>query len=223
MIPRPAAIILTSLCAVMSASPSRSAETKAPDPDLPQPLDLKATQSLLQSSPFTRALNLSDQLALTGIAYVQGKPVATLVDKTTKKSYLVSETPNAEGWRLAEANASNEIKRSEIKIIIGTETVTIRYSDTQSASPKKTSGYGPSRFPTEQEYTGHDENGKPYVRGAVYLSDEDRARYYNGGLSRDAHDKFRQILRDNRERMFAASPEERTAFAKKVFDAVDKK
>ena len=115
MIPRPTAIILTVLCAALLTPLSRAAEAKTPDPDLPQPLDLNVTQSLLQSSPFTRALNLSEQLALTGIAYVQGKAVATLVDKATKKSYLVSETPNAEGWRLAEASASNEIKRSQKK------------------------------------------------------------------------------------------------------------
>lgn len=189
------------------------------DPDLPQPLDLSVAAPLVESPPFTRPLDLSETLALTGVAYVDGKPVATLVDKVTKQNYLVSEVPNARGWRLAGANASTELKFTEVRIMVGPEVVTIHYGDAQLA-PSSAVGTRPNRFPSDSEAIRTDENGKPYVRGSVYLTDAERERYYKS-FSREAHDKFRDLVRNNREMMFKASPQERAAFAKKVFDQVE--
>jgi hypothetical protein len=185
------------------------------DPDLPQPFDANVALPLLGSSPFTRALNLSDSLQLTGIAYVEGKPVATLVDKATNKRYLVSDQPNEMGWRLKDANPSSELKFTQVKLIVGAEEVTIHYNSAELVPPKK--GYGPSKIPTDQEAIRNDENGKPYVKGSVYLSDADRERYYKE-LGPGGHDQFRQMLRDNREKMFSASPAERAAFAKQALE-----
>ena len=103
----------------------------AADPDLPQPVDSALAQPLLDNSPFTRELNLSDSLTLTGIAYILGKPVATVFDKAKKTSYVVSEEPNAQGWKLAEASAAVAINRSIAKIMVGNEVVTVRYSSDQ--------------------------------------------------------------------------------------------
>ena len=94
------------------------------DPELPQPLDSTVAQPLLDSSPFTRALNLSDSLTLTGIAYIQGKPVATIFDKNKKTSHVVSEEPNAQGWKLAEANA--EISRLQAVLARNNENLGIK-------------------------------------------------------------------------------------------------
>ncbi|MEY4482632.1 MAG: hypothetical protein RL693_84, partial [Verrucomicrobiota bacterium] len=190
----------------------RAAEQAAADPDLPQPLDLSVTQSLLEKPPFTRPLNLSESLQLTGVAYVEGKPVATLVDRDTNKKHLVSGEPNALGWRLAEANVSSEMRLTNVKIMVGSELVTIHYSDAQ-LSPSTRGGTGPSRYPTDSEAIRNDENGKPYVRASVYLSDADRERYYKS-FSREAHDKFRDVVRGSREMMFKASPQERAVLAK---------
>lgn len=210
-----------SLLAVAALLPLQAgaADGKMPDPDLPQPLDVQNAQTILESSPFTRTLDLSDTLMLTGIAYVQGKPVATISNKITKQSYLVSEEPNAQGWRLTEAQPSSEPKRTQVKLMVGPEEVTIHYADAQLAPTTSLSKYGPSHTPTKEEYLGHDEQGKEYVRGSVYLSDADRDRYHKE-LSKDAHNKFRDTIRDNRDKMFSLSPEERTAYAKKVFDEV---
>lgn len=190
---------------------------KTPKPDdaeLPHPLDLNQVQPLLESSPFTRAINLSESISLTGLAYVQGKPVATLTDKRTKENILVSKEPNSRGWTLAEATPGTDLRFTSVKIMVGPEIVTIRYGNAQLAPTTQ------AKYPTDAEAIRHDENGKPYVRGSAYLSDADRERYYRG-FSREAHEKFRDIIRDNREMMFKATPEERAAFSKKVFDQVD--
>lgn len=184
------------------------------DPDLPQPLDANVARPLLESSPFTRAIDLSDSIALTGIAYVHGKPVATLTDKRTKENILVSSEPNSRGWSLAGAIPSTELRFTSVRIQVGAELVTIRYGDAQLAPTTQ------ARYPSDAEAVRNDENGRPYVRGSVYLPDADRERYYHA-FSREAHHKFRDVIRANREMMLRASPEERAAFAKKVFDAVD--
>lgn len=220
-----ACVIFFVVCAsLLLMSDTHAVEAKPTDPDLPQPLDLNVTQPLLESSPFTRALNLSESLALTGIAYVKGKPVATIMDKITKQRFLVSEEPNAQGWRLAEANANSELKLANVKLIVGTEVVSIRYSDAQIAPEKKGSGgggsYGPSRVPTEQEIMGKDEKGA-YIRGMPYLSDDDRAKFRD--VPREVREKFLEVVHDHRDTLFKASHEERATFVKKVFDSVMRK
>src|SRR4051794_22466940 len=58
---------------------------------------------------------------------------------------------------------------------------------------------------------------KPRTRSAS--SQEDRERYMN--LSEAAKEKFRDEMSQLREKMANASPEDRTALAKKVFDKVE--
>lgn len=207
---------LLSLLAGMLAACVTAGEV---DPDLPQPLDPSALAPLIEKPPFTRPIDLSESLALTGIAYMEGRPVATLMDKATKKNYLVSDEPNVLGWRLAEASVSTEMKLTSVKIMVGPEIVTIHYGDAQLA-PTSRGTSGPSRWPTNEEVIRTDENGKPYVRASPYLSDADRERYYKS-WSREAHDKFRDIVRGNRDMMMKASPQERASFAKKAFDKLD--
>jgi hypothetical protein len=192
-------------------------EATLADPDLPQPLDLSVAAPLVDKPPFTRALNLSESLLLTGVAYVDGKPVATVKDVTTNKSYLVSEEPNAQGWRLAGASPSAQLDRAEVRLMIGTEIVPIRYSETQLTPQKKTGGYMPSRIPSREEFTGRDDKGE-YVKASPYLSDADRDKFRN--IPRETRDKFINHIHDKREWMFKASHEERATYVKKVFDSM---
>jgi hypothetical protein len=218
----PRRIGLCTLAALTCALVGRTgAETPVSDPDLPQPLDLNAAAPLISKPPFTRPLNLSEKLQLTGIAYVQGKPVATLVDRETKQNYLVSEEPNAQGWKLAGATASTALKSASVQLQVGSETVTIHYGDAQltpTSGARRSSG--PSVWPSDQDVLRTGEDGKLYVRSSAYLSDADRERYYRG-WSRDSHEKYRGILMEQRETMLKASPQQRADIAKKVFDQVD--
>jgi hypothetical protein len=193
---------------------AHGAEPVKPDPDLPQPLDLSVAATLIEKPPFTRALNLSEKLQLTGIAYVQGKPVVSLLDRETKQSYLVSEEPNALGWKLAGASASTALKLTNVQLQVGTEVVTIHYGEAQIAPKTQI-----IKYPTDAEALTV-VNGLTYVKGSAYLSEADRERYYRG-ISREAHEKYREILRNNREMMLKATHEERAAFARKMLDVVE--
>ena len=203
----PCLCLLSALCA--GDTPPAAA---APDPDLPQPLDENTAERLLSSSPFTRILNISDQLILTGVAYIDGKPVATVQDRTTKASYVISDQPNAQGWKLAGAVASTQAKRTEVKILVAGEVATIRYGDQQLApemSKKSRNGFDPNS-PT---YT---RDGKTYVRSSIYMTDEQKTQYR--ALPNEVRDKWREIMQSNTDRLLAAPQEEREAFVKKAFD-----
>src|SRR5262249_54409086 len=156
---------------------------------------------LIENPPFTRALNLSDSLVLTGIAYIEGKPVATVLNKSTKESYVVSDEPNAQGWKLAGGSASNTLTRTQAKLGVGNEIVTVRYSD----EPVDTKG-GPGKR-TEGD-NGGDRGGGD--RGERHRpTEEERQRFM--ALSDKARSDFFDKMRNSREKMGNASPEERQA------------
>src|SRR6187549_1270458 len=100
---RPVCRLSFAFAALCVAAVACADDPPSADPDLPAPLDFSVADSLLVNPPFTRALNLSESLTLTGVAYMDGKPVATIKDSRTNQHHLVSEKPNALGWRLAEA------------------------------------------------------------------------------------------------------------------------
>ena len=215
----PTALIVSCLGIFGMAALVHAADPKAPDLDLPQPLDAGAAKKMLDHPPFTRALNLSESLQLTGVAFVAGKPVATIKDRTTNQTYVVTGEPNAQGWKLASATPASQLKHAEVRIIIGSEEVPVHYSETQMA-PAKKGGSMPSKIPTPEEFTGHDDKGN-YVRGMPYLSDDDRAKFRD--VPREVREKFLEVVHDHREMLFKASHEDRADFVKKVFDSVMKK
>ncbi|MCB1229280.1 MAG: hypothetical protein KDN19_03385 [Verrucomicrobiae bacterium] len=99
-------------------------------PGLPEPVSAEHFQVLMENSPFTRSLNLSDLLILTGIATMDGKQVATLMNKETKETYVVSSEPNPQGWKMVELAGNSDIEKVAAKIAIaGGEVVTVRYND----------------------------------------------------------------------------------------------
>lgn len=198
-----------------ASTPSAAAPTQVKaDPDLPQPMDAREVQSLVANPPFTRALNLSDSLALTGIAYVEGKPVATILNRETKQSYVVSEEPNAQGWKLAETNASKNLQRAEVKIMAGAEMVTVRYGEDQITPGAKrpgppTHGYGSGGSPPSGDYR---------FRTSSLLGDDGREKYYS--LPDHLRDRFRDTVRHYREQNPNLSMEQLSSFARKEFEKV---
>lgn len=200
---------------------SLAEESAAVDPDLPQPLDAVALQESLALSPFTRTVNPADSLQLTGVAYIAGKPVVTLKDSLTNKSYVVTDQPNEQGWKIAELVPGPQLDYAAVRIMIGAEVVSVRYSQVQMEVRKRsTGGYMPSKIPTEAEFTGHDDKGA-YVRGMPYLTDADRDKFRQ--VPSEVRTKFLDIVHNERAKLFKASHEERAAFVKRAFDSVMKR
>lgn len=98
------------------------------DSSLPSPVDSTQWHPLLTQSPFTRTLFLSESLILTGVAKVDGKPVATLMDTEAAESIAVSERPSERGWKLVEMSGTEDIETAVVVIAVESgESIKVRY------------------------------------------------------------------------------------------------
>ena len=103
--------------------------------------------ALKAQSPFSRSLNLSDSLILTGIAMVDEDQVATLLNKETKETFVVSSQLNSQGWKMVDLKADEDLEKVAAKVSVdGGEVVTVRYGEWQlkpgEARPGAGSGEG---------------------------------------------------------------------------------
>jgi hypothetical protein len=207
-------------CGTVTLATAQQA-TPGQDPDLPQRVDPTEIAPLVASSPFTRSLNLSDSLVLTGIAYIEGKPVVTIMNKETKESHVVGEVPNAQGWKLAETSATVKLDRTQAKLMIGTEIVTVRYSEEQlTPEAMKKGGYRPGGGDGRGDGEHRDRGGDGPRREFPRPSEEDRNRFFS--LSEDGRRKFMEKMRESGDKLRMASPEERTTYVRSIMERIEK-
>lgn len=202
----------------MMAEPELPAKPAGPvDPDLPQAFDPNSLNAVVENSPFTRIVSISDSLVLTGMAYVDGKPVVTIFDKEAKQSIVVSDEPNLKGWKLVGATPSEKIDRAQAKISIGGETFSIRHTTlTKDDMKKESRGERREGGPPPP---GGDDRFRRSNRGP---SEEDRKKYES--LSEKARDKFRDAMREKfSDEKFRNAPEEdRRNAVKAIFEKIEK-
>ena len=199
------------------AVPTAPAAPAGPvDPDLPQPFDATSLSAIIQNSPFTRIVSISDSLVLTGMAYVNGKPVVTIFDKNEKQSLVVTEEPNLKGWKLMEALPTSNIERAQAKIAIGGETFSIRHSVLDKNDLLKGKSDKGDRGPRG------DSGGDRLNRSNRGPSEEDRKKYES--LSDKAKEKFRDAMREkfSDEKFRNAPEEERRNAIRTMFEKIQK-
>ena len=76
--------------------------------ETPEPVSEADFKALSELSPFSRPINLSETLALTGFARIGEESIITLRDNESKKSHLVSAETTTEGWKLVEVSSDGE-------------------------------------------------------------------------------------------------------------------
>lgn len=184
------------------------------DSDLPQPLDLEFAESLVMQSPFSRSVNLEESLQLTGVAYVDGHVVATVLNKVTKERIVVSEEPNALGWKLTEGIAGADLANTEVSIMVGSEVVTMHYNHQQMEPGSNAKGSSTSRMASSGD--GGKDGDK--FRASNYLGEKGRELY--ASLSREGRDKFKDLLKSHLDKRPQLTPEQSNAYAQKVFARV---
>lgn len=180
------------------------------DPDLPQPLDFSFANDLLTHSPFTRSVNLEQTLQLTGMAYVNGHPVATVLNKQTKERVLVSEEPNAQGWQLLAASAGADLSNSQIEMRVGPETITMHYHGQELSTGMDGKGGSKSRLAGSSSKKDGDK-----LRPSSFLGEQGREMY--ASLSSNARDKFKDLMKARMEKHPELTQEQNTDYAQKVF------
>lgn len=89
--------------------------------------------ALQTNSPFRRSLNLSDSLILTGIAVIEGDLFATLLDRESKETHMVSRSANPQGWRMVGvAGNRDELESVTAQIALaGGEVFSVRFDEQQ--------------------------------------------------------------------------------------------
>lgn len=174
----------------VSVAPAGTAEAGDPQPalgNLPQPVSQSHFRELMENSPFTRSLNLSDSLILTGVARFGGKPVATLMDKETKETYVVSDVPNPQGWKMVEISQGADLATVVAKVsVAGGEVVTVRFDE--------------NRLKPGEAKPGGGVRGGGDSRGGGSESDEERRKRYMAmrekmsSLSEEQRNKMREMV-----------------------------
>jgi len=100
-------------------------------PFLPSSIRDEEFSALRQHSPFLRTVNISGSLILTGLARIEDKTVATMLDPETRLSYTLSEgETNREGWELVEVKGDPsdvETLTARVKLAGSAEVISIRY------------------------------------------------------------------------------------------------
>ena len=111
---------------------------------LPQPVDLAVFESLIADPPFTRTVNPSDSIILTGVAQIEGETLATLLNTQTLQSQVVGAAANAAGWQLLSLGGDPDLSQTwNAKIqVAGGEVITIRYQKPPAKKPGSGSGSG---------------------------------------------------------------------------------
>lgn len=151
--------------------------------DLPEPVLPNNFSELMKNSPFTRSLDLSDALILTGVAKVEGQPVATLMNKETKETYVISENPNAQGWKMVGISDGIDLEQVTAKIALsGGEVVTVRFDEAQLKPGEAKPAAGPGGG-----QRGGDKDG--------------RRRHHGGGPPPEMMEKLRSLSDEQRSKL----------------------
>lgn len=170
--------------------------------DLPRAIGRSDFRELMENSPFTRALNLSDSLILTGVARMEGKTVATLMNMETKETYVISDVPNPQGWKMVEITGAGDLDSVTAKIsVAGGEVVTVRFDENRlkPGEAKPASGGG---------------GGSVRPGGGDETDEERRKRYAEirekmGKMSEGQKDKMRKMMEKRMKENPNMSREER--------------
>ncbi len=184
------------------------------DADLPQPLDAKVADEMLAHSPFTRIVSLEDTIQLTGVAFVEGKPVASFLNKATHERMIVSEEPNAQGWKITEAIRSGELQNTEVHVMIGDEMVVMHYGNTELKTRTSKGGSRGSSSRSSRSSSGD----SSHVKTSSLLG-ENGLDLYNS-LSRTGQGKLKAIVQSHVGKHPEQSMEENSAYAKSIYEKI---
>jgi len=108
----------------------------ADEPAIPPPVSAANYQALLERAPFRQVLGLSQSLVLSGVASLPGGKVVTVWDRATARSFVVTNTPNPQGWKLIELTESADLRSVAATIAAGDEKVTLRFDPERLTPPK---------------------------------------------------------------------------------------
>lgn len=151
---------------------------------------------LKTSSPFLRSLDLSESLILTGIARIKGDVFATLLDRETKETHVVSQSANPLGWRMV-GIAGNQADLGSVTAqisVAGGEVFSVRFDENQLKPGESRPGGGPGGGPASGSGPGSDSPARNYREGI-------RGDGFRGPPPPEIVDKLSKLSEGDRETM----------------------
>ena len=121
--------LLVSACLLFMLVSVLSGETAELRSFLPEAVDEGYFAPLKERSPFTRPFNLSDTLVLSGVAKLDGEPVATLIDTADGQTLVISAIPNYLGWKLIELERPDDLDVAIASVTVETGDIIRVYYD----------------------------------------------------------------------------------------------
>ena len=123
-------------CALICAAVSTAAaDENNKTAGIPPAVTLDQFKDLFEKSPFRRHLSLSESLILSGVANLPTGDVVTVLNRASSETFVVSKSPNAQGWKLLELSNHNDLTKVSAKITAGGHVVTLRF-DPQRLAPE---------------------------------------------------------------------------------------
>lgn len=179
------AVFFSSVVCVIQAQDGEEAIPPAPgDSDF---------ESLRKASPFTRVLSLTETYQLRGIASLEEMQVATLYNRQTEKTVVVtSAEENEQGITLVEVSPSWRLNGVTAKFAFAGEEVELKYDEAQlSPQPREGKRGDGHRSHKDGEHRGPSPQDMERFKS---LSDENRQklREYIGHVMRSYPDLSRE-------------------------------
>ena len=176
-----------------------TAFSEAPASALPEAVADHLFAALRDPSPFSRTLFLSESIVLSGRAWIDDRPVVTLIDTEEPRAFSVSEIPSETGWKLIELAGSQDIETCIATIAVeGGEVIRIRYNEERikSASQrlnfaaKKRSQIVHAKTASTGNRSGSHGHGVPpeRVNQLKRISQTDLPEGYNPGAGRNSEE-----------------------------------
>lgn len=194
------ALVALAHAAVSQEAPPEpeAAAPASPDSVLPLAVEPSHFEHVITHSPFVRTLNLSETFALRGIAEINGEQVATLYNRETKKSVLVTASQiNPERMQLKSVAEAEGLLDVSAIIAVAGEEVELKFEPERVAPlPKNPTGKGPGASTST--------SGKEERRGP---SPQDIERYKS--LPPEKQEKLREYIRQSMQSYPNMSREER--------------
>jgi hypothetical protein len=176
----------------------------AADPAVPPPVTAARFGVLLERPPFRRALGLPDSLVLSGVAAIPGGHMVTVWNRATKESFMVTATPNAQGWRLASLTENASLRNVAAVIASGDQSITVRFDPERLTPPKLDNMSRPAGRSESQVVV------EALLRGLDPLS----AKVFEG-LKAEEQESFRKAFAGYLDTYPGASNDQRTEFVRR--------
>ena len=176
----------------------RSASAQEGVEEFPRPVTDADFEQVKKRSPFLRTLNLSDTYYLRAVVNMGEESLATLYNRDTKKTVVVSTmNEDKKGMKLMGVNSGNELGKVSVKLSVGGEVVELKYDERRVAPAGKGKSSG-SRGGTSSSSSSKKHKGP---------APEEVKRYKS--LSPEKQKKFHEYIKSTMKKYPNISREER--------------